>query len=192
MDVVCLHGFGQSGDVIASKVKSLLTPKSNYNIMTINGCVLLDDDKYGWWIHDYIGLDNSVSKIINVCNKLQDYMVIGFSQGGCILDHLISNNLINPKYRVFIGSMTHPTEMKFVQENYTLEEHDSKNLERSHFIQKPGEHKTLHIIGLNDTIISPDMSFQLSVKHPGEVYTHQGKHVIPSNSEIRNMIKKMI
>lgn len=187
MNVLCLHGFGQSADLITSKVKSILTPKSNYNIIGCNGCVILGDNRYGWWIHDYIGLSNSANKIIDICDKLGDYMVIGFSQGGCILDYLISNNLITPKYCIFIGTMPHPTEMTFMETDYTIEEYPGKEIH-----QKTGNIKFLHVIGMNDEIINPELSNNLALKHPGIIYTHQGRHVIPNNSGIRNEIKKMI
>jgi len=68
---------------------------SNYNIYSL---------KYDNWYNDKeIDIELELTKLINICNKLDDYIIICKSIGSIITFNGIINNLINPKKVIVLG-----------------------------------------------------------------------------------------
>lgn len=84
--------------------------------------------------------------------------ILGFSQGAAFLNLLVAAGAIPPETRlVFVGGST-----------FKLPDHD------------PFPHRSLHIVGKADTVVSPVASMAL-IKHYANplLFIHEGGHVVP-------------
>lgn len=98
--------------------------------------------------------------------------IMGFSQGSSLLQMLPS--LPSIKKAILIGGI--PV--------YDAVDTDTKEHDEFGYSTLHRHTDTLHIIGENDPVVSPDASQNLSKMFPNaQVYSHKGKHYVPTSKE---------
>lgn len=202
INIVCLHGFTQNSEIIKKKLSGLIKSNDKISLHFLEGSVKLPSDQNSimrayWtysiedplsanWIDHYnsesvlYNLDESLKSFIELGNKIGGIDgVIGFSQGGCFADYICKLHASNQisfkiKFAIFISAET------FNRPGYD-------------FDSIIPTIDTLHIYGMADSIIPPNMSEVLSAMYVNrEVLVHKGAHVIPSNSVAKTAVKKLL
>lgn len=205
LNIICFHGFAQNSHILSKKLSNLVGSTKKINLVFMDGTVKLpiqeesNQNPLAYWIFDPAnplsidwsnqyktesvlhGLNDSIQSFIDLGQRLGRVDgVIGFSQGGCFADHICklhANGKIpfNIKFAIFISA----------------EKFDRPGLEYA-YVNKPTV-KSLHMIGAIDSIIPANLSEELSTYYDQPLFLkHKGAHVIPSNSEAKNVFKNFI
>jgi predicted esterase len=189
MNILCLHGFNSNSERLELK-NHIHTKNSPNTYHYLNGPHQLPSDgqNYCWYYYDnenplninweniqlsqesqLIGLSESTQKIIDFIANNKIDAIIGFSQGGSMLFHLLEQKLISIKKAIFVGT--------FIPYNL----HSSYQ-----YLETP----SLHIIGKNDEVILPSWSQQLADRFKTRVILeHNGKHVFPNNGHAKSVYR---
>lgn len=208
MRVLCLHGYGQTSDLLKQKTKrvflnltknlkdlELVYPQGPFEVV-----VQQKDDSlksgYAWFYYNpddvndfveflkmkeckWLGLDQTIPNLTALGNF---DVVVGFSQGSHLARYVAP--LVNATKIVFIsGFLTPiPTNLSIPSKPTESQSQESQEPQKSTI-------KTLHIVGTADTLITVKESLQLAAEYtdPIVIY-HPGGHVIPASSEIRQTL----
>ena len=200
LNIVCLHGFTQNIDILKKKLSNLTKSIKNINLFYLDGAAILSeaDNSRAYWYYDKETPINAVwsdhyktdTKLFYLEESLNDFIklgqqighidgIIGFSQGGCFADYICkmcaAGRLpFSVRFAVFIAA-----------EYFNRPGYEFDGVEPA--IQ------TLHIYGLGDTVILPELSEALTKYYPNkEVLVHSGAHVIPSNAAAKAALRQLI
>eukprot|EP01118_Nematostelium_gracile_P017504 TRINITY_DN749_c0_g1_i2.p1 TRINITY_DN749_c0_g1~~TRINITY_DN749_c0_g1_i2.p1 ORF type:complete len:226 (+),score=62.19 TRINITY_DN749_c0_g1_i2:51-728(+) len=209
--VLVLHGYFQSGSMMEAKTgsfrKIIKTIAKNAEFVFINAPHRIDpetdyvhpgepieEDVYKWWKTDsnwlitkeYVGVEQSIKHIQQIFREKGPFDgVLGFSQGGVLTSILVGLNQDTPteenpisfKFAV-IGSANPPTVPEY----------------RENIVRKSTENSlvpTLHIYGMNDTLVLPQYSEDHLKLYPNaQVLVHEGGHYLPVNSTAKPILRE--
>jgi predicted esterase len=186
LNVVCFHGFNQNPTILKEKLEKLTRSIKNVNWYYPEGGVGLPDNRYAYWIYnkddpltvdwnDLYSKEKVVYGIEDSLENLKDLEktigridgLVGFSQGGCMVDYLCSNKVLEPKFAIFISAFSYANNVNNIP--------------------------SLHFYGINDTVISPKRSALLADYYPNHLkYIHDKTHIIPSNSEAKKILREFM
>lgn len=215
LKMLCLHGLLQNSSILSRKLQEIITfIKPSYEIETIipNGHLIIETDKEtqqekrGWFKRDdtgelYLGFDETFKIIKNISNEHPDIDIIfGFSQGGTVtvLTSMLieTNNEYKDLFPELKGVIICSTGIKvwpiskeicFMIKKYIS--HKEISLEEPFILNIP----SLHIYGLEDDVVSPDLSVLTSKIYKNSIlYSHPGKHFIPKRSKDKEVILSFI
>jgi predicted esterase len=184
--ILCLHGYGSTSSIlkqIMSKHIEKLEP--HYELLFIEGihkardgkCWFYYDPKFGnnldWKIvtkEQILGLEESINYINDIIKNLTNFhAIIGFSQGAAFAN-IIAHQFEVPRVIFCSGFLVqHPQSASQISTN------------------------SLHIYGEEDSLITPDLSEQLSEIYTNkQILTHEKGHIFPSNGVSRKVILQFL
>ena len=180
-----LHGYKQSGDIIAKKFKGFLG--KDVTLVTPDGPLLLDNEQqlYGWFPLELIDLtngkveirDTDITDIIDHIGKMENNYydgVVAFSQGCLAASLLVGTKTIITNKLLLFSPIPVPDEWP-----HSIKESVSAKI----------------YIGLKDDLVYPRFSMKFIPtlgENPVEVIEHRWGHVIPSTSEHRKNYVKFL
>lgn len=133
----------------------------------------IDKSMKGQPLGGLIGIQESTEYLLKYIKEKNINCIIGFSQGGAMLYHLLNEKLIDQNIPcIFIGAF----------KPY----HQNPNADKI-------QNKSLHMMGENDTVIKPELSHNLYDRFNDEnknIIVHNGKHVVSNNGESKRRIKE--
>ncbi|KAK3278159.1 hypothetical protein CYMTET_13886 [Cymbomonas tetramitiformis] len=126
-----------------------------------------------------IGWDTSSEFLSQVSDTLGPFDgVLGFSQGASVAALLLAQNrLPTVKFAILISGFL------------------PVDAELRKFVTHPGAIRipSLHVIGENDTLVPRDRTQELeNIFECPCVFAHDGRHMVPSNAEFRNIVKRFV
>ena len=212
LKILFLHGFLQSGEVLRQQLKPLFDTfeSKNINIEAIfpdgNLSLSKNSNNKKTWMYwetnglsdtelfkreeiEYFNFDNSINQLKNIFKENDNIdFIIGYSQGAVLIYFILlffynekkefQSHLPSLKGLVLISGFCNPS-----PSNLILKEKLEDLLKNEDYIT---EINSFHLIGKNDTYITPDMSLGLSKlfnKDKIDVEYHSGTHVLPSIDE---------
>lgn len=166
-----LHGYHQSSEVIAKKIKGLFNKNATFDIP--DGPLIVEDDLRGWFPLSKIDLitgtvtidENDINTVLQ-CDIQGSYdAVIAFSQG-CLTAALLvgAKKVITSKLLLF-SPISYPTEWPYIIEASTI---SAKVYIGEHDTLVPNQHSLSFISALGNNDV--------------EVITHRWGHIICSTS----------
>jgi len=196
MRLLLLHGYGQDATVLPQKLRRALEKRQkrgDLEIVSPQGLYPVNIPSrsgFSWFTyHNFDTFDREVTyaegheeEWIGVQASL-DYLqtlgsfdaILGFSQGAHLAHYLAplmkgADGVMGVKKVIFIAGFVNPT---------------PSNL---NIVANPAT-QTLHVIGQQDELITPEMSKRLvEFYQDAEVVYHNGKHVIPSSGVFRQKL----
>lgn len=194
MKILCLHGYGQheqSMKATFSGVEKWLYQQYKAELYFVVGPHQVINFKkeqgYAWFTvgddsleaffgaKKYYGVDESVNKVKQFIQDSGPFDgIIGFSQGSVMTTILLGMNIYPFKFAWITGSYS-PTDPEYIlYDKITV--------------------PALHIWGLDDSIVTFDRSEKNYHNYPENKnkYVHNGKHVIPTSSQSKEVYKDFI
>jgi predicted esterase len=208
MKILALHGYRQNAQIFYKQTAVLRKElKKVAELVYLDGPMILPSDaeqeqeaeqemKRGWWAGlnkdgQLNGLEESLSLISSLIKDFDG--IIGFSQGGIL---------------AFIHALQQPQTIKFIiivsgfvptTKNYT-------SILKASVLQEMSENKfeglfndlvidlpSLHVYGLCDDIVHPDLSNELALKFKNPtIQTHRGGHYVPQDKQNRTVVSDFI
>lgn len=176
--VVCLvlHGYNQSADIIARRMREILP--QDISLVIPNGVLSLGDSKYGWFplskeeiSKGQCTVEETDLENINITGEYD--CVIGFSQGCMVATYLLAHNRISSPKLLLFSPIPLPTKFLILLDSSI---------------------KCKGFIGKKDDLVSPIHSetFVNSVSLNPMIYHHAWGHVIPTKSEYKKIYSMFI
>lgn len=193
LNILCLHGYRQNGESFKSKTGSFrkfVKKFANFTYITaphvaksLNENDPVDETQKSWWYNKddgsfkgtntdgpAVGFEESLKQVEEVWNKGNYQGLVGFSQGACfasLIASLSSRSLtsIKPRFVMLVAGFR------------------SESLAHKNYYVNKISIPSLHAYGLNDDIISHELSIKLkeSFESPLTI-THQGGHYFPATA----------
>ena len=191
--LLCLHGYGQNAVLFKKKISVLRNHLNKFDIE----CFFVDapyicpqssfdfiipENGKAWYISSqdnsiYNGLSESLDYLRQIVDQNGEFIgVLGFSQGATMAA-LVASHLQCFRFLVCFGG--------FVPRSASAK------------LLLSFKNPSLHVIGRNDTYISPQESMGLasylgSLGSQVEIINHDGGHVVPQTAEYRDQIVDFI
>ena len=189
--MLCLHGFGQNANIFNQKLASFRSKiKNKFEFIIPQAPHLLPQTNtenteelvYAWYyycqqnpsqiqwdlmfdsitdINQLYGLAQSIKLIQNILIQNPNIQyIMGFSQGAGLLSLLCKLGIISDDKKLIFVSGFYPLKYDTLSEKF--------------------KHKSIHVFGELDTVISPQFSQQLAQFFSNSyIIKHNGRHVIP-------------
>lgn len=195
LNIICLHGFTQNAASFKKKLARLIKTDRKINLYYLDGPMqLTEEGARAYWIYDKTnplnvdydyydsetikyGLDDSLKAFLDLGNQIHRVDgIIGFSQGACFADYICKLHAKNQipfdlRFAVFISG---------------------RSFDKPDGLKKPTL-KTLHMYGESDIVVPKEQAIQLSNCYENKIiFSHSGAHLIPSNSNAKNIFKDFI
>ena len=177
MKLLFLHGFGQSAQLFEAKTGALRKDliKNGFSLVFADGPFERGEGR-AWWIANgdrtiYNGAEETADYLKKLHKEHKFVGVFGFSQGAGVASWISSILNPPPPFLVLCGGfLCNPPDMRLSIAGY--------------------EGRTLHIIGLQDQIITPSISLELFNIYKGQktLLEHPNGHQIPLQSAYRKEI----
>jgi len=141
---------------------------------------------------------NGIDESLHIIDELAPFdVVISFSQGAMLAAVYLSNRIIKfnsfpngdsngvikPLKCIFIGAGVPSCYNNLFDSVHIIQRNADKNT---------GYFKTLHVVGRQDTVNPTYMGEQLASIFNGQLYLHDGGHIIPSDYRSLEVIRKFI
>lgn len=194
LNVLCLHGYRQNGDLFRNKTGSLrkiIKQFANLTYITaphfskpINENDAVDENQRSWWFNKddlsfkgtnqggpAIGFEESLKLVEDEWKKGNYQGLIGFSQGASFVSLIASMSVksltsIKPHFVLLVAGFP------------------SQSLSHKNYYQNKISIPNLHIYGLNDDIIPSELSMKLKESFENPLFqTHQGGHHFAATSK---------
>ncbi|BFZ58660.1 hypothetical protein PYCC9005_005724 [Savitreella phatthalungensis] len=208
--VLFLHGYTQSGNTLRHKTGALRKALSKHVELVyptapisleppdsgdVSERARLDqlgneasEGSFAWWRADeekqeFTGIDKTMSLLKDVLEKQGPFDgAMGFSQGGGLVGMLAP--LLEKQGNPLLDT-THPP-LKFA---VVFSGFRARFPKYNWIYEPPSTTPTLHVIGRNDPIVTPDRSRTLvDVNTQPQILEHPGSHFVPSGAPQRNAV----
>ncbi|KAJ3848949.1 serine hydrolase FSH [Lentinula lateritia] len=220
--VLCLHGYSQNASMFSKKLAALRQQLTEVELVFIDALHVLQpvdlpapsqmgyfsgfdsepplkEPQRGWWKTQNVqsiaaGLEVTLAQLKDVLKEQGVFNgVLGFSQGA-VLAALLSGLLEKPEtYPLFVedGKAVHPP--LFVSA-YSTAGTRLMPIPLCFLLLTPNfKTPTLHVIGHNDIIVTPERSQSLiDASLNGRVEFHDGGHFVPSKTAWRKFLAEYI
>lgn len=195
LKLLCLHGYRQNGELLAKSAETL-QKKFNKKIILVylDSPFLIEKEEIGyeaevkrrkWWslkekedLFRPINYDYAAEAMAYVASKYNNQNfdgILGFSQGSVMVQLLLLNRLINPRFAILIG--TFPiTDIRY-QDNNDF-----------------GNTPLLFCVGARDELVPPINTYQILENYKGNftICKYSGGHHVPSNSQAFKEIESFL
>lgn len=193
LNVLCLHGYRQNAESFSGKTGSFrkfVKKFVNFTYITaphlakpIDESDTIDETQRSWWFNKddmsfkgtnkngpAFGFEESLKLVEEEWNKANYQGLLGFSQGACFASLIASMSVkslttIKPRFIMLVAGFP------------------SGSLVHKNFYEQKISLPSLHVYGLNDDIISHELSMELQESFDNPlIQTHQGGHYFPATA----------
>ncbi len=190
--LLLLHGYTQNGSIMKDKITKVLSKKimDEYTVIFPDGPYFIDENKLGWWklespemftkehtYEDWEKAINTVEQSINHVNSDDELTVIAFSQETIVLEIMMSLSKIKPS-KIILFSPSGIMDMNICESSLRSDT-------TIPILVMMGEKE--NIFGIDENHYQKYTTFDSY-----EVKIHKQGHVIPSQSNDKEIIKKFI